>query len=275
MTAKYDAVRSYDSKAADYSKIENLEGCWGQLSQDFRKDLRVSDKHRLVVDVGCGVGDTLHWLAQRHDRDKRFVGIDPAANMRKQARLTVQPFPNVDVRDGQFERLPFEDASVDYLYSIFAFHWVRDVEAGIAELARVLGPNGESDILFTGRYSGREFTAKTTRIFQKYLGSKGVLGSASVRQMLTRDKTETAFAAAFGPGRVRVEESIQTVHDSLEGHWAWYVARSAPHFEAIGEKADECLAEVRAAIATLAEPEEIPYSVHMIHVGLGQYQNET
>jgi len=27
------------------------------------------------------------------------------------------------IRDGSFEHIPLEAASVDYLFSIFAFHW--------------------------------------------------------------------------------------------------------------------------------------------------------
>ena len=46
----------------------------------------------------------------------------------------------------------------NYLYSIFAFHWVSDVDASVKEVSRVLKPSGEMDLFFIGRDNTRGYT---------------------------------------------------------------------------------------------------------------------
>jgi SAM-dependent methyltransferase len=172
------------------------------------------------------------------------------------------------VIDGRFEDLPLESDSVDYLYSILAFHWTTDVDRSIAEIARVLKPEGEFDLFFTGRHTGREFTRKTTPIFLKYLGAR-LLSSAQKRQHLTAESTRAAFRAHFDDDRLDVTESRKTYHDDLDGHWSWWVARTAGHFRAMDQhKRQPCDRDIRQAIAELQEDQGIPYTVHLIHVSL-------
>jgi ubiquinone/menaquinone biosynthesis C-methylase UbiE len=175
---------------------------------------------------------------------------------------------NVEIRQGAFEKIPLETESVDYLYSILAFHWVTDLAASVTEIARVLKPNAEMDLFFIGRDNGREFIQETSAIFLKYMGPALLLDSARLRKQITRETAYELFSKAFEPSRLSVEESFTTYYDTLEGHWSWWV-RVEGHFVKIpSEKKAQCDRDVRAALESLAGPRGIPYTIHELRVKL-------
>ena len=173
-------VETYSKLADIYDDPANLDSCWGRVAEHSLSLISVRDTHRTVVDVGCGTGRELMKLVSRHP-DVQFVGVEPAANMRKLAGSRAAGYPNVRVLDGRFESLPLETRSVDYLYSILAFHWTSDLATSVAELARVLRPAGEMDLTFIGRHNGREFIQKTTPVFFKYMTPAMMVEAVSLR----------------------------------------------------------------------------------------------
>src|SRR5260370_9770407 len=129
----------------------------------------------------------------------------------------------VQIRQGAFEKIPVESESLDYLYSILAFHWVTDLPTSVAEIARVLKPNGEMDLFFIGRDNGREFIQKTSAIFLKYMGPALLLDSARLRKQLTREAALQLFSKRFASPRLSVDNSFTTYYDTLERHWSWWL----------------------------------------------------
>ena len=259
-------VETYSRLAHEYDDDANFQSCWGRASERALSSIRLLGDHRLVVDVGCGSGRAIHALAAAAPPHTQFVGIDPAENMCRVAAQKTALQKGVQIRQGSFENIPLESASVDYLYSILAFHWVTDLAASVAELARVLKPNGEMDLFFIGRDNGREFIQKTSAIFLKYMGPALLLDSARLRKQLTRDAALQLFSGAFEPSCLSVEESFRTYFDTLDGHWSWWV-RVEGHFVKIPpEKKTQCDRDVRAALQALSEPRGIPYTIHELHV---------
>jgi ubiquinone/menaquinone biosynthesis C-methylase UbiE len=94
-----------------------------------------------VVDVGCGPGTFLREAARR---GAEAVGVEPASQMRRMAvRFTPARLrAAVTVLDGSAERLPLEDASATVAWSVSSVHHWVDLDAGLAELHRVLAPGG-------------------------------------------------------------------------------------------------------------------------------------
>ena len=135
-------VETYSRLAEHYDDDPNLHSCWGQGADKALGSIHLKDDYRLILDIGCGTGRALAWLASRARSRVQFVGIDPAENMRNLALRRVQPFRNVQIWDGSFEHIPLETGSVDYLFSIFAFHWTTDPDAAVREVRRVLKPGG-------------------------------------------------------------------------------------------------------------------------------------
>jgi ubiquinone/menaquinone biosynthesis C-methylase UbiE len=261
-------VDTYSRLAHQYDEEANFQSCWGRATEKAMAGLSLKRDWNVVLDVGCGTGRALAQLASSSSPSAQFIGIDPAANMCRRAMERTRSFTNIRILEGSFESIPLESASVDYLYSIFAFHWVTDLDAAVKEIARVLKPAGQMDLFFIGRNNGREFIQKTTPIFIKYMGPARLLESARLRKQLKKDEAFELFCAAFGASRLAVEESCHTYCDSLEGHWSWWV-RIEGHFMLIPEeRKHSCNEEVRDALRSLAGPEGIPYTIHQLHVSL-------
>ncbi len=261
-------IETYSRLAIEYGDSENLDSCWGSVARHSLSLVALKDEHKVVVDVGCGVGRDLAQLASCYSPNVQFVGMEPAVNMREVAIRQTARYPNVKILDGRFEHLPLESGSVDYLYSILAFHWTTDLDQSVSELARVLKPTGEMDLAFIGRHNGREFIRKTTPVFFKYMTPAMMVAAASLRKQLTVEEASALFGKAFGSHRLRVEESYHTYYDTLEAHLAWWVRIEAQLVNIPQGVRVECDQAVRAAIATLETERGIPYTVHLLHVRL-------
>jgi SAM-dependent methyltransferase len=101
-----------------------------------------------VVDVGCGPGSFLREAARR---GAEATGIEPAPQMRRLAgRLTPARLRgSITVLDGTAERIPLEDGAATVAWAVNSVHHWTDVDAGLAELRRVLVPGGR--LLMTER----------------------------------------------------------------------------------------------------------------------------
>ena len=92
-----------------------------------------------VLDLGCGEGWASRWLAERVVPGGEAIGLDGSAAMLERARAT--PRPGLRYVQGDLLALPFDDRSVDHAFSMEALYYIP-VDAGLAELARVLRPGG-------------------------------------------------------------------------------------------------------------------------------------
>jgi len=263
-------VETYSRLASEYDDDSNRYSCWGRVTQKALTSISVNLKehYKLVLDVGCGPGRDLEHLASQSGPDVQFIGLEPAANMRTIATARVQKYPNVRILDGSFEEMGLETDSVDYLYSVLAFHWTTDLNQSVNEISRVLKPTGEMDLVFTGRYNGPEFIEKTTPIFRKYMGLASLIESTKMRKQLTKDAANQLFIKQFNQPGLTIEETYETYYDTLEGHWSWWV-RAEGHFVKVPpHRREKCDQEVKQAIASLANDKGIPYTVNLLHVKL-------
>lgn len=86
----------------------------------------------VLVDVACGGG-----LMAPYTGGYRHIGVDLAASALALARRH-----GVEVVQGDAARLPLADAVADVVVAGEVFEHVPDLEAAVAEVARVLGPGG-------------------------------------------------------------------------------------------------------------------------------------
>ena len=94
-----------------------------------------------VVDVGCGPGVAVRRAATSA---ASVVGIDPAPVMLRVARRLTRTRRSSAVRylAGTAEALPVPDDSATVVWSLATVHHWRDLDAGLEEALRVLGPSG-------------------------------------------------------------------------------------------------------------------------------------
>ena len=91
-----------------------------------------------ALDVGCGPGALTAELVSRLGAEA-VAAIDPSAPF---VAATTTRFPEVDVRTGVAEDLPFPDATFDIALAQLVVHFMDDPVAGLREMARVTRPGG-------------------------------------------------------------------------------------------------------------------------------------
>jgi ubiquinone/menaquinone biosynthesis C-methylase UbiE len=132
---------------AHYPRFAGASGLLAALSMvagrgsDARLAARLAalESGDTVIDIGCGPGAAARHAARR---GASVIGVDPAAVMRRVARVLTLPFTRVRYVAGTAEHIPAPDASATVLWSIATVHHWQDVEAGLREARRVLQPGG-------------------------------------------------------------------------------------------------------------------------------------
>jgi demethylmenaquinone methyltransferase/2-methoxy-6-polyprenyl-1,4-benzoquinol methylase len=102
----------------------------------------------VILDVASGTAGVALQLAARtagEHGQARVVGVDLTEKMLRQGQRRVAAAGGADritLMAGRAEQLPFPDASFDALTFTYLLRYVRDPQATLAELARVLKPGG-------------------------------------------------------------------------------------------------------------------------------------
>jgi SAM-dependent methyltransferase len=93
-----------------------------------------------VLEVSCGHGGGASWLA-RALQPASYIGLDlnPAGIAFCQQRHRV---PGLSFQQGDAQKLPFADRSLDAVINVEASHCYPDFPGFLAEVARVLKPGG-------------------------------------------------------------------------------------------------------------------------------------
>jgi O-methyltransferase len=93
-----------------------------------------------VLEVGSGRGGNCHYLS-RYTQAKRIYGVDLCeANVR--FCRAVHRLPNVTFLRGDAEQLPFRSETFDVVLNLESSHCYPDFERFLAEVHRVLKPQG-------------------------------------------------------------------------------------------------------------------------------------
>ena len=92
-----------------------------------------------VGDLGCGTGQVAASLAPFV---ARIIAVDGSTAMLRAAKKRLHDFDNVELRRGELESLPLDDAMLDAATVTLVLHHVPQPERVFTEIARVLRPGG-------------------------------------------------------------------------------------------------------------------------------------
>ena len=134
----------FDSTAADYNRMETILGLGTGSRYRGQALLRAGMKPGMqVVDIGVGTGLVASQAASILGDPTRVTGVDPSTGMLHNARVP----DGVKLVEGTAERIPFPDASFDFLSMGYALRHISDLSLAFAEFHRVLKPGGRVCIL--------------------------------------------------------------------------------------------------------------------------------
>jgi ArsR family transcriptional regulator len=121
-------------------------GQWDALRDDlFGKHVDLAalpalvDPAWVVGDLGCGTG---RWTERLAPFAARVIAVDGSTAMLRAAKERLVRFDNVELRQGELERLPIADAELDLAVLFLALHHVAEPRAALAEAARTLKAGG-------------------------------------------------------------------------------------------------------------------------------------
>ncbi|MDH5510736.1 MAG: class I SAM-dependent methyltransferase [Nitrospinota bacterium] len=128
--------------SSDY--FDNIASQWDGMRQSFFSN-SLRDKVIIAAaaatgmtaaDIGAGTGFLTSALVER---GLRVIAVDQSAQMLLELG---KKFPQVDTRQGHGEELPLDDATVDLAVANMYLHHVERPSMAIAEMARILRPDG-------------------------------------------------------------------------------------------------------------------------------------
>ena len=138
----------------------------------------LADAEWTVGDLGCGTGQVAASLAPFV---RRVVAVDGSTAMLEAARARLGGLDNVELRRGELESLPLDDAMLDAATLMLVLHHLPEPQRVVAEVARVLRPGGHllvTDMLPHDRdgyrqQMGHVWLGFSNRQIERYLQSAG------------------------------------------------------------------------------------------------------
>jgi SAM-dependent methyltransferase len=107
----------------------------GDDPRDFVVEAVAAARPQRVLEVGGGEGELAERIVQ--ELGVGLVGIDQSEGMVAEQRAR-----GIDARVGDVQELPFEDGEFDVAVAAWMLYHVPDLDRGLAQLARVLKPDG-------------------------------------------------------------------------------------------------------------------------------------
>lgn len=173
--------RLFDEAAPDYDRVASLmalgSGRWYRGRALHRAGLR---RGMTVLDVAIGTGLVAREARSIVDASGRVIGIDPSAGMLVRATASLP----VAVVQGRGERLPFRDASFQFVSLGYALRHLDDLSTPFAEFFRVLEPQGVVCILEITK----PVSTLATQVLEFYIGRvMPAVASLALRRPITAD----------------------------------------------------------------------------------------
>ena len=97
----------------------------------------------VVIDIGCGAGQSVLQLAERVGPEGRVIGLDIAPSLLDLARRRAADLPQVSFLEGDAQSVDLPNQSADGLFSRFGVMAFADPTAAFTNFHRILKPLGK------------------------------------------------------------------------------------------------------------------------------------
>ncbi len=233
------AARGFGAGAAAYEAAR--PGYPDEAAAVLRDELGIGSG-TVVCDLAAGTGKLTRRLLEL---GADVTAVEPVEAMRTQAQVAA---PRAHHVDGTAEAIPLPDGSVDVVTVAQAFHWF-DAPVALAEIARVLRPEGRLAILWNERDEGIAWVAEMSRIIHWH-----------ERTVSRYQHTDWAAVVAAGGGFTPLEERAFRWEQPITRAVLADRVRSISYIAVMPQAERERLtAEVVALVARRAEPFGLPY----------------
>lgn len=198
-----------------------------------------------VLDLAAGTGKLTRLLVAS---GARVLAVEPVSGMRSQFSGAV---PGVPLVAAVAERLPMCDGSFDLITCAQAFHWF-DAEPALAELARVLRPQGRLGLIWNMRDERVSWVAELGRIMNS-------VGPKPYEENV--DPADVVRASRLFDVEVHQVEWA----DELDRARLVQLVTSRSYVAALPTADREPILDaVRALVASFAEPFALPYVTDLV-----------
>ncbi|UCE42152.1 MAG: methyltransferase domain-containing protein [Candidatus Aminicenantes bacterium] len=128
--------------------FEKVADQWDQMRRSFFSDkvrkvaVAKADIQagKLAADIGAGTGFVTEELVQN---GLKVIAVDQSGGMLEEMKKKFGRIDTVEYRIGDFNNLPLQNETVDYVFANMYLHHVDLPQVAIEEMARVLKPGGK------------------------------------------------------------------------------------------------------------------------------------
>jgi len=120
------------------------------------------DPGMAVGDLACGAGNVAEAIAPFVSR---VIAVDASETMIEAARARLARSDNVEIRRGNLEALPMEDACLDAALIVLALHHVAEPSRVFLEARRILRPGGRLLLVDMAAHDREEFRRRLGHVW--------------------------------------------------------------------------------------------------------------
>lgn len=163
---KEDGIKRFYDRTAEMYDLRQ-KNAWTERLRDAEVELLKKYASGRVLDIGCGTGFHLAWLANEAEgKILSLAGLDASKEMLEVARKSA---PTAEFVEGNAERLPFGDDTFDTVLCMFSTLNLCNYQKALAEVFRVLKPDGKAILSVSSIWDNGGKPEKRIRIEKEVL----------------------------------------------------------------------------------------------------------
>jgi demethylmenaquinone methyltransferase/2-methoxy-6-polyprenyl-1,4-benzoquinol methylase len=151
LSKKEQVTQMFDTISGNYDGLNRVIS-FGIDVKWRKKVLQIvkASNPKTILDIATGTGDLAILMAET--KAEKIIGLDISVGMLevgKQKIASKKLSQKIEMMVGDSEKMPFEDNTFDAITVAFGIRNFENLEKGLAEILRVLKPNGTFVILET------------------------------------------------------------------------------------------------------------------------------